>query len=139
MLSAFTGVHGEYHTPRDTADRLDLAGTAQIARLFETIALQVGRAEAPPTYRAQPRPAARSGGGFRVYLGTIPDYAKTDVVGVLLSGVAAEGPAARAGLQRGDRIVGAAGQPIENLYDYTFALEAMRVGEPVLLLSLIHI
>ena len=28
-------------------------------------------------------------------------------------------------------IVGADGRPIENLYDYTFALEAMRVGEAV--------
>ncbi|MGY8736713.1 MAG: PDZ domain-containing protein, partial [bacterium] len=48
----------------------------------------------------------------------------------LLSGVAAAGPAETAGLKRGDLIIGAAGKKIENLYDYTYALEAMRVGEP---------
>ena len=74
---------------------------------------------------------ARTLNAARVYLGTIPDYANTDVVGVMLSGVAAEGPADLAGLRSGDVIVGVDDRPIENLYDYTFALEAMRVGEPV--------
>jgi len=132
VLSAFTGVHGEYHTPRDTQDLLNLEGAARIAQLFEDLALAIGGAERAPEYQAQKDPAAgRSRGGFRVYLGTIPDYANTDVVGVLLSGVAPEGPAARAGLRRGDLIVGADDRTIENLYDYTFALEAMRIGEPV--------
>jgi hypothetical protein len=132
VLAAFTGVHGEYHTPRDTQDLLNLEGTARIAQLFEDLALAIGGAERAPEYQAQKDPAAgRSRGGFRVYLGTIPDYANTDVVGVLLSGVAPEGPAARAGLRRGDLIVGADDRTIENLYDYTFALEAMRIGEPV--------
>jgi len=134
-LSAFTGVHSEYHTPRDTADLLDLEGTARIGALFLRVAEALGRAEAPPAYRTQTEPTAArgGGGGFRVFLGTIPDYARTDVVGVLLSGVAPEGPAQKAGLRRGDRIVEADGRPIENLYDYTYALEAMTVGEPVVL------
>ncbi|MCA9501513.1 MAG: M28 family peptidase [Spirochaetaceae bacterium] len=131
VLSAFTGVHPEYHTPRDTADRLDYAGAAAIARLFETIAVELSTREEPPPYRAQAVPTgegARS--GFRVFLGTVPDYANTDVRGVRLSGVAPDGPAERAGLQGGDVIVEVDGRPIENLYDYTYALEALRVGEP---------
>lgn len=132
VLSAFTGNHADYHTPRDTLDRLDLEGTVKIAALFERIAIAVGRSEAPPEYTAQKDPSGGRGRtGFRVYLGTIPDYANTDVVGVKLSGVAPEGPADRGGLRGGDVIVGADGRPIENLYDYTFALEAMRVGEAV--------
>lgn len=132
VLSAFTDNHAEYHTPRDTLDRLNVEGMARIARLFERIALAVGRADTRPEYTAQKEPASGRGRtGFRVYLGTIPDYANTDVVGVLLAGVAPEGPADQAGLRSGDVIVGADARPIENLYDYTFALEAMRVGEPV--------
>lgn len=132
ILSAFTGVHSEYHTPRDTLDRLNLEGAAGVGHLFLRVAASVGRADSPPVYRAQKAPAAGQGRtGFRVFLGTIPDYAQTDVTGVLLSGVAPEGPAEKAGLRRGDLIVEAGGRTIENLYDYTFALEAMRVDEPV--------
>lgn len=131
ILSAFTGVHAEYHTPRDRAGLLDADGAAQIATLFERIAVELARAEAAPGFVAQPLPADRANrGGLRVFLGTIPDYAETDVVGVRLAGVAPSGPAETAGLRRGDTIVEVDGRRIENLYDYTYALEALRVGIP---------
>jgi len=131
ILSAFTGVHSEYHTPRDRMERLNLDGTMRIGRLFGRIALDLTRAQDPPTHTAQKAPTgggARS--GFRVFLGTVPDYAQTDVRGVKLSGVAPGGPAEDAGLRAGDVIVEVDGRPIENLYDYTYALDALRVGEP---------
>lgn len=131
ILSAFTGVHAEYHTPRDRAELLDAEGAARIGTLFERIAVELARADAPPAFVAQPLPADRANrGGLRVFLGTIPDYAETDVVGVRLAGVAPTGPAEAAGLRRGDTIVEVDGRKIENLYDYTYALEALRVGEP---------
>lgn len=69
-----------------------------------------------------------SGTGFRVYLGTIPDYAATDVLGVLLSGVKADNPADKAGIKAGDIIVELGGVKIENIYDYTDALAILKVG-----------
>jgi S1-C subfamily serine protease len=53
------------------------------------------------------------------------------VEGVLLSGVRAGGPADRAGLRGGDIIQGFAGQEIANIYDYTYALDAAKIGEPI--------
>ncbi|MEZ4333829.1 MAG: M28 family peptidase [Myxococcota bacterium] len=131
ILSAFTGIHPEYHTPRDRPALLNAEGAARIASLFERIAIAIGCSERPPEFVAQPLPAARTErGGLRVFLGTIPDYAETDVVGVRLAGVAPSGPAEAAGLRRGDTIVEVDDRKIENLYDYTYALEALRVGEP---------
>ncbi len=131
ILSAFTGVHSEYHTPRDRPELLNLEGAVRIGRLFSRIAQSLSSATTPPPYTAQPAP---SGGGaragLRVFLGTVPDYAQTDVRGVRLSGVAPGGPAEEAGLRSGDVIVELDGRPIENLYDYTYALDALRVGEP---------
>ena len=67
---------------------------------------------------------------MRAYLGTIPDYAESDVKGLQISGVAKKGPAALAGLKGGDVIVELAGRKIENIYDYTYAIEALKIGQP---------
>ena len=74
----------------------------------------------------------QSGGGragVRIFTGTIPDYS-TDVKGLLLSGVIGGGPAEQAGLQKGDVIVEIAGQSIANIYDYMYALDALKIGQP---------
>jgi S1-C subfamily serine protease len=68
---------------------------------------------------------------MRIYLGTIPDYAAGDIEGVKLSGVRDGGPADKAGLKGGDVIVEFAGKAIKNIYDYTYALDAMKIGVPV--------
>jgi S1-C subfamily serine protease len=59
----------------------------------------------------------------------VPDYS-TEVKGLLLGGVIGGGPAEQAGLQKGDIVVEIAGQTIANIYDYTFALELLKIGEP---------
>ena len=71
--------------------------------------------------------ASRS--GARVYTGTVPDYA-SDAKGLLLGGVVAGGPAEAAGLQKGDVIVEIAGQTIANIYDYNYALDVLKIGQP---------
>ncbi len=130
VLSAFTGAHAEYHTPRDRPELLNAEGAAAIAELFTRVAVALSRAEEPPAFEAQPLPAASPNrGGLRVFLGTIPDYSDTAVEGVRLSGVAPAGPAEAAGLRRGDTIVEVDGQVIENLYDFTYSLEALRIGK----------
>jgi len=68
-------------------------------------------------------------GVIRAYLGTIPDYASGDVPGLKLSGVAKGGPAEQAGVRGGDIIVFLAGKKIENIYDYTYAIEGLKIGE----------
>jgi S1-C subfamily serine protease len=66
---------------------------------------------------------------LRTYLGTIPDYT-TEVEGVKLSRVRGGSPAEKAGLKGGDVIVEFAGQKIANIYDYTYALDAAKIGQP---------
>ena len=66
--------------------------------------------------------------GFRVYLGTIPNYADSND-GLTLDGVRDESPAAKAGLKAGDKIVKMAGHDVKNVYDYTQALSEMKAGQ----------
>jgi S1-C subfamily serine protease len=66
---------------------------------------------------------------LRVFTGTVPDYT-AEAKGLLLGGVVGGGPAEQAGLQKGDLIVEIAGQTIANIYDYTYALELLKIGQP---------
>lgn len=129
ILSAFTGAHEDYHTPRDTPDKVDYESAAKIAKLVGLIARGLAIDTAAPKYAKVDPPKNRGGRGFRVYLGTIPDYSQGDVKGVMLSGVSETGPAAEAGVKGGDVIVGLAGREILNIYDYTDAMADLKVGE----------
>jgi len=132
IVSAFTGSHAEYHTPRDTPDTLNYEGAADVARLIGLMARGLSMRETPPDYLAQQRPEKLGRRAqLRAYLGTIPDYAQTDVRGVRLSGVAGGGPADKAGIRAGDVIVQLAGKKIDNIYDYTYAIEAIKIGRTV--------
>ena len=67
---------------------------------------------------------------MRAFTGTIPDYT-AEVEGLKLAGVIAGGPAEEAGLAEGDVIVQFGERKIANIYDYTYALEAVKVGVPL--------
>ena len=132
ILSAFTGSHSEYHTPRDTPEKLNYEGAAKISRLMALVARSVAMRETPPDFVAQAQP--KQGGrraNLRAYLGTVPDYAESEIKGLKLSSVAKSGPADKAGVKGGDIVVELAGKKIENIYDYTYAIEALKIGQPV--------
>jgi len=132
VLAFFTGGHDDYHRPTDKPDTLNYEGTERIAKLARGLLLDLEKTERP----AYAQVARKDGGGagsretLRAYLGTSPDYA-TEVQGVKLSGVRAGGPADKAGLKGGDVIVEFAGTKIANVYDYTYAMDAVKIGKPV--------
>lgn len=132
FLNAFTGAHDEYHTPRDVPETINCGGAAQIAKFTANILLSLANRESVPDYIGQAKPAGGGGdGALRAYLGTIPDYGRPDVVGLPLAGVADGGPAAKAGIKGGDVIVELAGRKVENIYDYTYAIEGLKLNAPV--------
>ncbi len=134
ILSAFTGAHEDYHTPRDTPDKLNYDGAARISQLFALITRGILTSTEPPKFELEEGEASKEDAPrarLTAYLGTIPDYAAGDIKGLKLSGVAADGPAAKAGARGGDIIVEVAGRKVEDIYDYTYAIEALKIGEPV--------
>ncbi len=129
VLFFWTGTHSDYHKPSDTADKINYEDEVKILQLVARIVRDVSTKERRPTYTLakSSAPTGRSS-GFRVYLGTVPNYSdSTD--GLLLDGVRDESPAAAAGLKAGDKIVKLAGRDIRNVYDYTAALSEMKGGE----------
>jgi hypothetical protein len=131
-LSFFTGTHADYHRPSDSADKIDYEDLDRVVEFACAILRRLESLDAPPQFTKVDLPTQPGDGraGVRVFTGTIPDYS-TDVKGLLLSGVIGGGPAEQAGLQKGDVIVEIAGQSIANIYDYTYALDVLKIGQPV--------
>ena len=130
-LSFFTSTHTDYHRPGDTADKINYEDLDRIADFAAAIVKRLGDTPEAPVFTKVDQQTDTAGrAGIRVFTGTIPDYA-TNVKGLLLGGVIGDGPAEKAGLQKGDVIVEISGQTIANIYDYTYALELLKVGEPV--------
>lgn len=128
VLFFWTGTHNDYHKPSDTFDKINYQDEARILNLVSYIVKNLDAADKRVTYTtAKTDPAPRTG-GFRVYLGTIPNYADSND-GLLLDGVRDDSPAAKAGLKAGDRIVKIGTRDVKNVYDYTYALGEMKAGE----------
>jgi hypothetical protein len=130
-LGFFTGTHADYHKPSDTADKIDYGDLDRIVDFAAAITRKLEDLAQAPQFTKVDQPAQTGGGraSVRVFTGTIPDYS-TEVKGLLLGGVIGGGPAEQAGLQKGDVIVEIAGRTIANIYDYTYALELLKIGQP---------
>jgi Zn-dependent M28 family amino/carboxypeptidase len=130
-LAFFTGTHVDYHKPSDTADKINYEDLDRVVDFAVALAARVGQ-QAEALAFAKVDQVQQGGGraGVRIFTGTIPDYA-TDVKGLLLGGVIGGGPAEQAGLQKGDVVIQLGEQTIANIYDYTYALEALKVNQPV--------
>ena len=129
VLFFWTGTHTDYHKPSDTSDKINYDGEVSILNMVRRLVHDIDTSDKRPTYTVAKTeaPAGRST-GFRVYLGTIPNYADSND-GLLLDGVRDDSPASRAGLKAGDKVVKLAGRDLRNVYDYTYALGEMKAGE----------
>ncbi|MEJ2611580.1 MAG: M28 family peptidase, partial [Candidatus Thiodiazotropha sp.] len=94
VMSAFTGTHDDYSTPRDTADKLNYEGMLKIAQLMASITRSLACSEADPDYLEVSRnKSGLSRKQLRAYLGTIPAYGQDiEEKGVVLQGAVKGGP-----------------------------------------------
>ncbi|MEZ4296444.1 MAG: M20/M25/M40 family metallo-hydrolase [Polyangiaceae bacterium] len=124
----FTGVHEDYHLPSDTADKINVTGLSAISVLAARMAVRVADQEARMAFIDPPADPHRGvRGGFKVSLGTLPDYAFQGK-GLRLTGTRPDSPASRAGLVAGDVILKLDKHDITNIHDFMFALGELEAG-----------
>jgi hypothetical protein len=129
VLFFWTGTHNDYHKPSDTFEKINYTDEVRVLTLVGQVVRSLAAAEKRPTYTVAKSDAQQGRStGFRVYLGTIPNYSDSND-GLLLDGVRDDSPAAKAGLKAGDKIVKIGTREIKNVYDYTYALGEMKAGE----------
>jgi hypothetical protein len=133
----FSGLHGDYHKPSDTADKIN---APDAAKLLGYVAEVVDRLDSAPdrpqfirvTEPQEPASGAAGGGsGYGPNFGSVPDFDEPPK-GVRFADVRDGTPAAKAGLKAGDILIEFDGKEIGNLYDFTYALRAKKPGDEVL-------
>ena len=141
VLHFFSNTHPEYHRVEDDWELVNADGMARVTGLVTAVVREVvpaaGLAALTPVEGAGnphgvqgPTDGGTVRSGFRVRLGTIPDYSR-ESGGMAITGVRDGSPAAKAGLKGGDIIVKLGPHDIEDVYGYMYALGEFEPGDEV--------
>ena len=136
VLFFFSGLHGDYHKPSDTWDKIDAPNAARLLGYVAEIANRLANDSERPKFQRVAEPKAPSGSsssssGYGPNFGSIPDFDEPPK-GVRFADVRDGTPAAKAGLKAGDILIEFDGKDIGNLYDFTYALQSHKPGDEVL-------
>ncbi|MGI8742774.1 MAG: M28 family peptidase [Bryobacteraceae bacterium] len=148
VLFFFSGLHSDYHKPSDTWDKIDAPEAVKLLTFIADVIGQLQdnsarpqfvRVSEPQGHGAQgPGPHATGNvagdstkSGYGPDFGSIPDFTELPN-GVRFADIRPGSPAAKAGLKPGDILTEFDGKPIQNLYDFTYALRAKKPGQEVL-------
>jgi hypothetical protein len=126
VLWFFTGLHADYHTPRDTWDKVDAAAEAKIATLTRDVVVAV--ADRPERLAFTQPPARARGAALNIAPGAGTEGGVGVVVGEVLEGGAAE----KAGIRAGDVVTAIGAYVVANVRDLMAALAAHKPGDSVL-------
>ena len=133
VLFFTTGGHSDFHKPTDTADKIDAAAMAEVARVAIG-AIERLAGEPRPVYARVARPPARNasrGSAAGVaFLGVMVD-GRGARDGLRISGVLPGTAAAAAGLREGDTLVRLGRTVIDSFEDLTGVLRARQPGDTV--------
>ena len=141
VLFFFSGLHADYHKPSDTWDKINASAAVEVLDIVDEVADELRGIEERPEFIREAAmasgdphsgapPGSGGGGGYGPYFGSIPDFAEVPN-GVRFADIRPDSPAAKGGLLPGDIMTSFDGKPIQNLYDFTYALRDGRVGQTV--------
>ena len=130
VLHFFTNTHSDYHRPGDDWEKINFEGIQRIANLFRDVVIHTAEVQKRPEYLEVASNADVERQGSRPYFGSIPDFSG-EGEGYAISGVSPESPAAKGGLQGGDRIVQFGESKVSNLNDFDLALRNYSAGDEV--------
>ncbi len=128
-----TGVHMDYHTPADDADKLDYNAEKKIGDFSVALISDIDNLGKDLTFKesGKKESAGRSGRRLKVTLGIMPDFAGSEKKGLRVDGVTKDGPAYKGGMLKGDIIISVHGMKVESIYDYMARLNKLKAGMTV--------
>ncbi len=140
VLFFFSGLHGDYHKPSDTWDKINAADATKLLAFVAGLSEKLLTGDRPLFVRVEPPKmgahgtggdgGSGGGSGYGPDFGSIPDFSEPPK-GVRFADIRSGSPADKAGLKAKDILVGFDGKEIQNLYDFTYALRSKQPGDEV--------
>jgi len=133
VLFFFSGVHSEYHTPEDTWKLINLEGEKYILEKVHDVVFHLANIPAKPDFKESgPREGEMTrNASFKVTFGIMPAYGSIEE-GLEVDGISKiDGPAAKAGIKKGDVIKMINGKPIKDIYEFMDRLRELEKGMTV--------
>lgn len=132
VLFFFSGIHDDYHTPRDEASKINYEGQNHISNFaYKVVNLLANKTESFVFKEAGPKEQSETRRSFKVTLGIMPDVSGGDIKGVKADAVIEGRPAANAGMKKGDIIIGLDGKPVNDIYEYMNRLQQFKPGQRI--------
>ncbi len=133
VLFFFSGFHDEYHTPDDTWQLINLRGEKHILEFIYDLVFHLARAPEKPVFQEAGPKNGQMGAPrkFNVTFGIMPSYGSSKI-GLEINTISKEdGPAAVAGMKKGDVIKSINNKPIKDIYEYMDRLGDIKPGMTV--------
>ena len=129
-LFFFTGIHKDYHTPRDEADLVNYEGLKLISDLAEKVIDNAANRSDRLEFRALPKleeESERTPARMKVSFGVMPDYAHQGS-GLKIDAVLDNRPAKNSGMKDGDVIIKIQDIVVDDIYKYMEILSKIEPG-----------
>jgi Zn-dependent M28 family amino/carboxypeptidase len=132
-LFFFTGIHKDYHSPRDEAKLVNYNGLKLISDLAEKVIDNAANRNDRYEFKALPKleeESKQAPARMKVTLGVMPDYAHAGN-GLKIDSVIDDRPAKKSGLKDGDIVLKIKEVDITDIYKYMEALSVIEPGSTV--------
>jgi hypothetical protein len=133
VLFFSTGMHTDYHTPRDTYEKINYKGMAAVSALVYDISRELANSPVRLQFReAGPKVSmVRQMKKKSLTLGIMPDVSGTEKRGLKAIVVSPGKPGSLGGMRNGDIITSINGNGITNIHDYMFRMSQFKHGERI--------
>jgi Peptidase family M28/PDZ domain len=128
VLFFFTGQHADYHKPSDDTELVNFPGQKMVLELAAKAILNLDKT--PKLKFQETKANEEDTPRFKVTLGIMPDYT-FEGEGVRADGITDGKPGFKAGMQKGDIIIGLGDMEVKTMKDYMKALAAHKKGDTV--------
>ncbi len=128
VLHFFTGQHSDYHKPGDDSEKVNYEGILQVTDLMLALIERIDSMGKLPFSKTKDEEENRRVASFKVSLGVMPDYVY-DGEGMRVDGVTEGRAGEKAGLQKGDILIGIGDMPVKSIYDYMEGLGKFNKGD----------